>query len=508
MNETILSMQHIVKRFPGVLANDDVSIDVREGEILALLGENGAGKTTLMNMLYGLYTMDNGEIYFQNKRVDISSPRDAINLGIGMVHQHFMLVEHLTVAENMVLGAEPRHHGCLDYKRAEAIVMECSKKYGLSIQAKSLVADISVGEQQRLEILKALYRGAKILILDEPTAVLTPQKVKELYKVLRELKAKGHSIIIITHKLQEIKEISDRVVVMRAGRVVGIKETVDVTKQQLAEMMVGRPVVLQIEKEIQDPGEVIFEIKDLHVKDYRGLPALKGVNLSVRRAEIVGLAGIDGNGQSELLQVLAGLIQRDKGSIRVSGSEFPKKFSQKAMSQHSVAHVSEDRQKWGLILDYSIEENLLLGLEGEPEYQKGPFLNKQVISDRAKKIIKDFDIRTPSTETLGRTLSGGNQQKVILGREISKNPDVLIAAQPTRGLDVGAIEFVYKQILEQRKNGKAILLVSFELEEIFTLSDRILVIFEGEIIAEFTRESATLEEVGLCMGGVRRSLHD
>ena len=508
MNNTIVQMQNITKQFPGVLANDDVSIDVKEGEILALLGENGAGKTTLMNILYGLYSKNKGEISIRGEKVEISSPKDAINLGIGMVHQHFMLVERLTVAENLVLGAEPKHRGLLDYKKAERIVEECSKKYGLSIHAKSMVSDISVGEQQRLEILKALYRGAKVLILDEPTAVLTPQKVEELYKVLRELKRKGHSIIIITHKLQEIKEISDRVTVMRSGKVIGTHNTKDVTKQQLAEMMVGRPVVLQIEKEEQQAGEIAFEIEHLQVKDYRGLPAIKDLSMNIRKGEIVGIAGIDGNGQRELLQALAGIIQRDRGSIRISGYELPKKFTQKEMTKLLVAHISEDRQKWGLILDYTIEENLLLGLEDEKQFQKGIFLHKKHIAERAKKLIKEFDIRTQSAETLGRKLSGGNQQKVVLAREISKDPEVLIAAQPTRGLDVGAIEFVYRQLLAQRKDGKAILLVSYELDEIFTLSDRILVIYDGEIIAEFSREEASMKEVGLCMGGVRRPQHD
>jgi len=508
MSETIIQMKHIVKRFPSVLANDDVSLEVRKGEIHALLGENGAGKSTLMNVLYGLCSLDEGEIFFDDNKVEIASPKDAIKLGIGMVHQHFMLVEHLTVAENLVLGAEPTKRGFLSYKKAEALVKECAEKYGLSIQPKALVADISVGEQQRLEILKVLYRGAKVLILDEPTAVLTPQKVQELYKVLRNLRENGHSIIIITHKLHEIKEISDRVSVMRSGRIIGTHETSSVTKEQLAEMMVGRPVIFDIKKEECTPGKVVFEVNDLKVKDYRGLPALKGVSFSVQEGEIVGIAGIDGNGQSELLQVLSGLISKTAGKISVSGKEVPAKFTQKDMFNLGVAHISEDRQKWGLILDYSLEDNLLLGLEGEKQFNNGPFLKREAISARAIELIERFDIRTPSHEIMAKQLSGGNQQKVVLAREISKDPTVLIAAQPTRGLDVGAIEFVYKQLLEQRANGKGILLISFELDEIFSLSDKILVLYGGEIIAEFTRDEATVDAVGLCMGGVRRDLNE
>ncbi len=508
MNEPIVSMQHVVKQFPGVLANDDVSIDVCEGEILGLLGENGAGKTTLMNMLYGLYSMDAGDIFFRGKREEIQSPKDAINLGIGMVHQHFMLVDYLTVAENMVLGTEPTSRGLLSYRKAVSIVKECSKKYGMAIDPESLVVDISVVDQQKLEILKSLYRGAKVLILDEPTAVLTPQKVDELYAVLRELKAKGHAVIIITHKLQEIMDITDRVTVMRNGKVVGTQATKDVTKQKLAEMMVGRPVVLQVEKEKQEPGKVAFEVEDLHARDYRGVSALRGTTFHVREGEIVGIAGIDSNGQSELLQVLSGLMHPDKGIIRISGKEMPHKVTPGEMAESGVAHISENRQKWGLILDYTVEENLILGIEGDPKFKKRLFLNKQAISKRARDLVKRFDVRTPTVETLAKKLSGGNQQKVVLAREISKNPKVLIAAQPTRGLDVGAIEFVYTQLLEQRRQGKAILLVSFELDEIFTLSDRILVIYGGEIIAEFSREEATKEKVGLCMGGERSQGND
>ncbi|NQT60201.1 MAG: ABC transporter ATP-binding protein [Bacteroidetes bacterium] len=508
MSETIVQMQHIVKRFPGVLANDDVSLEVRKEEIHALLGENGAGKSTLMNVLYGLCAMEAGEIIFDGRKVEIASPKDAIQLGIGMVHQHFMLVEHLTVAENLVLGAEPTKRGFLNYKRAVAIVKECAEKYGLSIQPNALVADISVGEQQRLEILKVLYRGAKVLILDEPTAVLTPQEVQELYKVLRNLKENGHSIIIITHKLHEIKEISDRVSVMRSGRIIGTHETSSVTKEQLAEMMVGRPVIFDIKKEECTPGKVVFEVNDLKVKDYRGLPALKGVSFSVQEGEIVGIAGIDGNGQSELLQVLSGLISKTEGRISVEGKDVPAKFTQRDMFNLGVAHISEDRQKWGLVLDYSLEDNLLLGLEGDKQFNNGPFLKRDAISARAKKLIDRFDIRTPSHEILAKQLSGGNQQKVVLAREISKDPTVLIAAQPTRGLDVGAIEFVYNQLLKQRANGKGILLISFELDEIFTLSDKILVLYGGEIIAEFKRDEATVDAVGLCMGGVRRDRNE
>jgi simple sugar transport system ATP-binding protein len=508
MSSAILRLENIVKRFPGVLANDHVSLEVQEGEILALLGENGAGKTTLMNVLYGLYSMDGGAIYYKNKRVTISCPKDAIRLGIGMVHQHFMLIDHLTVAENFILGCEPTERGLLNLKKAKKIVQECSQNYGLKIEPNSLVADISVGEQQRLEILKSLHRGAQILILDEPTAVLTPQKVEELYKVLKKLKSKGHSIIIITHKLKEIKEISDRVAVMRSGKIVGVHETASVNTEQLAELMVGRPVVLEVKKEAQEVGENILKISNLHAKDYRDLPALRGLSLQVNSGEIVGIAGIDGNGQSELLQVLSGFIVRDEGEISIKGHKLPKKFVQREMFNQGVGHIPEDRTRMGIISNFTIEENLLLGFENDPLYRGRFFLNKDAIHERANKLIQDFDIKTPTVLTEGGKLSGGNQQKVILAREISKNPNLLIAAQPTRGLDVGAIEFVYQQLLEQRREGKGILLISFELDEIFALSDRILVLYGGEIIAEFLRSEATVNDVGLCMGGVRRITHE
>ena len=508
MGNAILRLEHIVKRFPGVLANDHVSLEVQEGEILALLGENGAGKTTLMNVLYGLYSMDEGDIYYKGDRVTISCPKDAIKLGIGMVHQHFMLIDHLTVAENFILGCEPTDKGLLNLKKAKKIVQQCSQDYGLRIEPDSLVADISVGEQQRLEILKSLHRGAQILILDEPTAVLTPQKVEELYRVLRDLKAKGHSIIIITHKLKEIKDISDRVAVMRAGKIVGVHNTASVSTEQLAELMVGRPVVLEVKKENQEVGKNILSISNLHAKDYRNLPALRGLNLRVDSGEIVGIAGIDGNGQSELLQVLSGFTVRDEGEISIGEHKLPKKFAQREMFNHGVGHIPEDRMKMGIISNFTIAENLLLGFEHDSRYTGRLIMKKEAIHDRAIKLIEEFDIKTPSPATEGGKLSGGNQQKVILAREISKNPDLLIAAQPTRGLDVGAIEFVYQQLLAQRRAGKGILLISFELDEIFALSDRILVLYGGEIIAEFSQAEATIKEVGLCMGGVRRNSHE
>jgi simple sugar transport system ATP-binding protein len=508
MREPILRLENITKVFPGVLANDQVNLEVQEGEILALLGENGAGKSTLMNVLFGLYTKDDGAIYFRGEKVNITCPKDAIKLGIGMVHQHFMLIDNLTVAENFILGSEPTERGLLSLKQAKKIVNQCSKEYGLSINSDSLVADISVGEQQRLEILKSLHRGAKILILDEPTAVLTPQKVEELYKVLRDLKSKGHSIILITHKLKEIKDISDRVAVMRSGKVVGVHETATVTAEELAELMVGRPVVLEVTKERQKTGELILEVNNLHAKDYRNLTALNGCSLHVKSGEIVGIAGVDGNGQSELLQVLSGFIVRDEGEIIINNRNLPRKFAQKEVYDCGVGHIPEDRMRMGIIADFTVEENLLLGFENDERYSSRYFLKKDAIHNRAVNLIKEFDIRTPSPLTEGGKLSGGNQQKVILAREISKNPNLLIAAQPTRGLDVSAIEFVYQQLLEQRKEGKGILLISFELDEIFALSDRILVIYGGEIIAEFTRSEATVKEVGLCMAGVRRKSND
>ncbi len=501
MSEPIIKISHVTKQFPGVLANDDVSIDVQKGEILALLGENGAGKTTLMNILYGLISKDSGEIQMDGKKVEINSPRDALSHGIGMVHQHFMLVKYLTVAENLILGDEPTKKGKLDSKKAIQIVKECSKKYGLTVHPKAMVADISVGEQQRLEILKTLYRGAKVLILDEPTAVLTPQKVRELYTVLRDLRAKGHSIIIITHKLQEILDISDRVVVMRSGKVIGVKNTCDVTKRLLAEMMVGRPVLLNVLKKQQTPKDVLFKVENLKAKDSRELEAVKGVDFEVREGEIVGIAGIDGNGQSEMLSVFAGLSHADEGSITICGTKLPHKFTPKMISELGVAHISEDRQHWGLILEYTISENLILGLESHKEFKKGLIMDSDHICEHAKKLVSEYDIRTPSEKVLVGSLSGGNQQKIVFARGISQEPKVLIAAQPTRGLDVGAIEFVYKILLDQREKQKAILLISYELDEIFALSDRILVMFDGKIVANLKTDETTREEVGLYMGG-------
>ncbi len=504
MSEPILQLSHISKQFPGVLANDDVSIDIHKGEILALLGENGAGKTTLMNILYGLISKDSGEIIINGENVTINSPRDAMKYGIGMVHQHFMLVKYLSVAENLILGDEPTIKGKLDKKKAIKLVEECSKKYGLIVHANSLVADISVGEQQRLEILKALYRGAKVLILDEPTAVLTPQKVRELYVVLNELKAQGHSIIIITHKLQEILDISDRVVVMRSGKVIGIRNTCDVTKKILAEMMVGRPVLLSVNKKDQTPKDVLFKVENLRAKDSRDIEVVKGVNFEVRAGEIVGIAGIDGNGQSEMLRVFAGLLGAEEGSITVSNNTLSKKFTPKMISDLGVAHISEDRHHWGLVLEYSIAENLILGLESDKKFKKGFLMDSSNISKHALNLIKNYDIRTPSDKVLAGSLSGGNQQKVVFARGISKDPKVLIAAQPTRGLDVGAIEFVYKMLIDQREREKAILLVSYELDEIFALSDRILVMYDGQIVANFKTSETTREEVGLYMGGGKK----
>jgi simple sugar transport system ATP-binding protein len=501
MSETIIKLSHITKQFPGVLANDDVSIDVHKGEILALLGENGAGKTTLMNILYGLISKDSGEISINGEKVELNSPRDALNHGIGMVHQHFMLVKYLTVAENLILGDEPTKKSKLDLKKANQLVASCSKKYGLLVHPKALVADISVGEQQRLEILKTLYRGAKVLILDEPTAVLTPQKVRELYTVLRDLRDQGHSIIIITHKLQEILDISDRVVVMRTGRVIGIENTCDVNKKILAEMMVGRPVLFKVDKKQQQAKQVLFEVKNLKAKDSRKLEAVKGVDFEVKAGEIVGIAGIDGNGQSEMLGVFAGLAVADEGSITIDGKTLPLKFTPKMIADLGVAHISEDRHHWGLILEYSIAENLILGLEDNKKFKKHFLMDYENISLYAKDLVKKYDIRTPSEKVLAGSLSGGNQQKVVFARGISKNPKVLIAAQPTRGLDVGAIEFVYKILLDQREKQKAILLISYELDEIFALSDRILVMFDGKIVANFKTNETTREEVGLYMGG-------
>lgn len=500
----VIEMRGITKIFPGVVANEDINFALKKGEIHALLGENGAGKTTLMKILYGLYSPTSGSIHVNEQKVEITSPNKAIALGIGMVHQHFMLVQPFTVAENIVLGSEPsKVAGILNMDEAIKKVEEISNKYGLIVDPRAKIQDISVGMQQRVEILKALYRGADILILDEPTAVLTPQEVKELIAIMDKLTAQGKSIIFITHKLKEVKAISDRVTVIRRGKVIGTVNTDNVDTRELARMMVGRDVILEVEKEPAKPGDVVLKVENLQAQNDRGLPALRGTTFEVRGGEILGIAGVDGNGQAELTEVLTGLRPLLKGTIQLKGEEISRKSTKKRIKA-GISHIPEDRHKRGLVLDYSLSENMILGHHNEKPFADNGMLNRRKIGEKARELIKEFDVRTPHEEVLAKNLSGGNQQKVIIAREISRNPELLIAAQPTRGVDVGAIEFIHKRIVEERDAGKAVLLVSLELDEILSLSDRIAVIYEGQIVGIVDAKDATEEELGLMMAGATR----
>jgi len=497
----ILELRNITKRFPGVLANEDVSDSVAPGEVLALLGENGAGKSTLMNVVYGLLSADAGEIVVDGAVVDIQAPRDAIALRIGMVHQHFMLVEPLTVTENIVLGNEPTSRvGVIDRSAARKRVVEISARYGLKVDPDSRVMDLSVGMQQRVEILKALFREARILILDEPTAVLTPQEVTELFEIVRELVSQGLAVVIITHKLDEVMAFADRIVVMRAGRVVGETTPSQCSEPELARMMVGREVVLRVEKSEVRPGKPVLEVNDLHALDDRKLEALRGVSLTVHAGEIVGIAGVDGNGQSQLVEAIVGLRKPASGTIRLKGEDITHDDAAKSIAS-GVSHVPADRHRRGLVLEFDLVENVVLGDQHVAPYSKRGVLNRRAMARVAEERIAEYDVRTPSSTVAAANLSGGNQQKLVLARELGRDPEVLIAAQPTRGLDVGAIEFVHRRILAEREAGKGVLLISMELEEILALSDRILVMYEGRIAAEFRAGEADEEQLGYFMTG-------
>jgi simple sugar transport system ATP-binding protein len=496
----LLELRGITKRFPGVLANDNVDFDLRASEVHALLGENGAGKSTLMNILYGLYTPDEGELLLHGKPIELGSTKAAIEHGIGMVHQHFMLIPVMTVAENIVLATEPRHAGVLmDYDASRKRVRELSERYGLTVDPDARIDRITVGQQQRVEILKALYRGAEILILDEPTAVLTPQEAKELFEIIRSLKSQGKSIIFISHKLNEVLEIADRITTLRRGVVVDTIPAEGATEEGLARMMVGREVLLRVDKTPGKPAGPLLQVEDLTVIDDRGLETVRGVSFEVHAGEILGLAGVDANGQSELIDAIAGLRHAKSGRVVIDGHDRTNQ-SAKHVLDAGVGHIPEDRHRRGLILPFSLSENFALHAYRHAPNSRNGILNLRAMGARAWKLLKEFDVRGGTPSTPAGALSGGNQQKVVLAREIDGDPKVLIAAQPTRGLDVGAIEFVHRRLVEQRDAGRAVFLVSLELEEILSLSDRILVIYEGRIVAEFP-PTATEEEVGLAMTG-------
>ena len=499
----VLELRGVTKAFPGVLANDHIDLTLNEGEILALLGENGAGKTTLMNILYGLYTPDEGEIYVRGEKVSIHSPSDAIDLGIGMVHQHFMLIPVFTVTENVMLGVEQTKAGIfLDRTVVTERIREISQKFGLSIDPVCLVEDISVGAQQRVEIIKVLYRQADILIFDEPTAVLTPQEVEDLFKVIHTLVDQGKSLIFITHKLNEVLSIADRIAVLRGGKLVGTTTPDQATEASLASMMVGRDVILEVEKEPAKPGEVVLEVKDLQVRDDRHLMAVDGVSLEVRAGEVLGVAGVQGNGQTELVEALTGMRKVEGGKVTLLGKDTTT-ASPREITESGSAHVPEDRLRDGLVLTLSVADNLILNTYYQEPFTKRSRLQPDEINKAAQERVSQFDVRTTSISVPVSTLSGGNQQKVIVAREFSRPIKVLIASQPTRGLDVGSIEYIHKRIIEKRDEGCAVLLVSPELDEVMSLSDRIAVIFEGKILAVIPATEATREKLGLLMAGIQ-----
>jgi len=498
-------MLNIRKEFPGIVANDDITFQIKTGEIHALLGENGAGKSTLMSILFGLYKPEEGVIKLRGEEIEVTDPKAANHLGIGMVHQHFKLVEDFTVLENITLGAETVVNGFLKMDQARKKVMALSKQYNLQIDPDAKVANITVGMQQRVEILKMLYRENEILIFDEPTAVLTPQEINELMSIMKDISKEGKSIVFITHKLEEIKKVADRVTVLRRGKGIGTYKVDQVSKEELSELMVGRKVQFTVDKMDKKPGELVFEVKNLTLKRKRAEQnILNNISFDIREGEIVCIAGIDGNGQSELVYALTGIEPFDQGEIFVRGEDWTKKGI-RFKNTHGLSHIPEDRHKYGLILDYSMAYNMVLQTYFTPAFQKNGFLKEDSIEKYTKTLIDKFDIRSgQGAKTPARSMSGGNQQKVILAREIEKNPDILIAVQPARGLDVGATEFIHKQLVEQRDAGKAVLLISLEFEEVMNLSDRILVIYEGEFVGEFDPKQVTLQELGLYMAGSKR----
>ena len=502
MSEVALELKCITKRYPLVLANDCISLDVRWGEVLAVVGENGAGKSTLMKIVYGMVKPDKGEIYVDGQRVEIRSPADAIAHGIGMVHQHFMLVEVFTALENIVLGAEPRKGMAIDFAAARAAVLALMREVGFEVDLDARIEELPVGLQQRVEILKALYRKARILILDEPTAVLTPQEAKELFRFLREYVAQGNAVIFISHKLEEVMEVSDRVTVIRDGRVVGTVRTAETSLAELARMMVGREVVLTVQKPPAEPGEVLLEVESLRVEEAGKKPRVDGVSLKVRAGEIVGIAGVEGNGQTELVEAITGL-RPYSGEVRYEG-EVIARPDPRRVREHRVSHIPEDRNARGLVLDFPTRDNIILGDHYRPPFVDAfGFFRDPEIDRYATEVVETYDVRPRSIHLSARNYSGGNAQKIIVGRELHRRPRILIAAQPTRGVDIGAIEFIHQQIVDAaRKKGMAVLLVSADLNEVMSLSDRILVMFEGRIVGEVRPEEATEERLGLLMAGV------
>ena len=501
----VIEMLHITKEFPGIKANDDITLQLRRGEVHALLGENGAGKSTLMSVLFGLYQPEQGTIRKNGKEVQIRNPNDANALGIGMVHQHFKLVECFTVLDNIILGVEPNKLGFLQKAEARKKVVALSEKYGLRVDPDALVSDISVGMQQRVEILKMLYRDNEILIFDEPTAVLTPQEIDELMEIMRGFKKEGKSILFITHKLNEIMAVADRCTVLRKGKYVGVVDIAGTTKEELSRMMVGRDVQLEVEKAPAKPGEVILDVQDVTIPSATHKKnAVKDVTFQVRAGEIVCLAGIEGNGQTEFVYGLTGLEKVSGGRISFCGKDITH-ASIRERSKDGMSHIPEDRHKHGLILDYTLENNMVLQRYWQPEFQNHGFIRKDKVREYSDRLIGQYDVRSgQGSVTIARSMSGGNQQKAIIAREIDRDPKLLVAVQPTRGLDVGAIEYIHRQIVAQRDAGKAVLLVSLELDEVMNLSDRILVMYEGEVVGEFDPTTTTVQELGLYMAGARK----
>jgi simple sugar transport system ATP-binding protein len=499
----VLELKDITKRFPGVLANDQIDLTLHEGEVVALLGENGAGKTTLMNVLYGLYAPDEGEIYVRGEEVTIKDPNDAIDLGIGMVHQHFMLIPVFTVTENVMLGMESLKNGVfLDRQEAAERISEISERYGLEVDPRALVGNLPVGLQQRVEIIKLLYRNADILILDEPTAVLTPQEVKGLFEVIESLVSQGKSVIFISHKLKEVLALADRVVVLRGGKRVGETTPEESSEKDLAAMMVGREVLLQVSKDESHPDEAILDVNELRVMGERGEVAVKGISFEAHAGEIVGVAGVQGNGQTELVEALTGLREVAGGSIEILGRTVTNR-SPRVITEAGTAHIPEDRQRNGLVLGYSVADNLILNTYYLPPIAQGPVMQQDAVEERAGRLVDEYDIRTPDILTPVSNLSGGNQQKVIVARELSREVKLVIASQPTRGLDVGSIEYIHSQLVKKRDEGAAVFVVSAELDEVLGLADRIIVMYEGEIMDVIPAAEATKEKIGLLMAGVR-----